>query len=181
MEAAAYPREKPWRVFWKLLAVDPLAPRAGKLALLLSLLVLWTLSMSLLGEGEGFTQPLLGAALSLPELVLLWLLVRGNALRASFLTQPGVELPPELSPHPLIGPAVVTLLVSADALLALLAARFLTASAALWVTTAATGASLLALPALRLVLRGMRLQVTADGIVIPRARGQELEFAAVQS
>ncbi len=103
MEPAVYPREKPRRLFFRLLWLGPVGAPALPLLTTAALAgLLWLLS-----EGRGLTpaERLLGIAGGL----LLWrLLLRLRALRATYLTAPGLELPPRLELHPLIRPALAT-------------------------------------------------------------------------
>jgi hypothetical protein len=113
MDQAVYPREHPWRVLWSVLSGGPLATRAGRLSLLGMLLLLGVIASGLPLRGPVPAQLLSAALLSLSGFSLLWLVLRYASLRATFLTQPGVDLPADLAPHPLIRPLLLTAVAAA--------------------------------------------------------------------
>lgn len=168
MDNAVYPREHPWRVLWSVLSGGPLATRAGKLSLLGMLIVLWAVARGALEEGRHFAPALSAALVSLSGFMLLWLLLRLSAFRATFLTRPGIELPAELAPHPLILPLLITALAAADLLLGVLILNLAPPALAPGALTGLLLASSMVLALGRFFVRRMGLRVTGGALVSHR-------------
>ena len=169
MDSAAYPREKPWRVFCTVLRGGPAASPAGKIGLLCSLVLLWMAGAAILGKGDDLTHAAAAAGMALSTLTLLWLAVRFGALRATFLTRPGIELPADLAPHPLILPFAVTALGAAGLLGAILILNFAPAPAVSSALNLLLWGCVIAMLLIRLALRRMALRVAEDALI--RLRG----------
>ncbi len=173
MEAAAYPREKPWRVFGRVLWGGALATRSGQFGLLAALLILWATSALFLGDGNAGLHPVAAACMALAGLSLLWLAARYTAIRATFLTQPGVALSAELAPHPLIFPIAVSAMVAAGSLAAILIVNFVPRPAMIDALGALLGGCVIAGLSGRITLRRMALRL-ADGALV-RRRGAAMQ------
>lgn len=174
METTAYPRESPWRVFYNVMRGGPMATHAGKLALVAALFILWAVSAEIVGQGDAFTNPGAAAGMALAGLTLLWLAVRFSALRATFLTQPGIDLPSDLAPHPLIMPVAVTALVATGLLGSIFIVSFVPPQALrdalhalLW---GCLGAGLL----VRFALRRMTLRMAGDALIRQRGNAPQV-------
>jgi hypothetical protein len=180
METAVYPRERPWRVFYRVQFGEPFASRGAKIVLLCGpLLILWAVSMAgILGEGRIFPYALWAGALSLAGFIALWLPLRLREMRATYLTHPGIELPAELTIHPMVRPTLITFIAAVDVLIALPVIHRANAPASHWVLGGLVVANLLALPLYRWIAEKLRLRVENAAL---HSRGQPaLNFSAIE-
>ena len=178
----SYPAEKPGRIFLRILWVGPLRARWLPLALTAASGTLLFLVSEGLGLDAAARALIIAGALLLTRLI-----ASQRRLRGTNLTRPGIELPAESIPHPLLTPALLHLglvfLLFALALVRVLPAAAATPAQVQLLNFIAIASLYLSLVSTGRIARWLAppLRMNDDSLALRHWRGQdEIAFQSVQ-